>query len=121
MSVFLAKAQIISQGLVATHKMEATQAGASPFLDLIMQLLQSLLPTLLNCLPKNATAAEVHAAMQKLTWFQMIFVNREIRQSLGTRRAYREMGDPIATEIVKMLSSTTAEETQAAMDEVNAA
>ncbi len=120
MSVFLAKAQIISQGLVAKNKMSSAQASASPFLDLIMQLLQSLLPMLIGCLGPKATAAEVHAAMQKLSWFQLIFVHLEIRKALGTVRAYRELGEAMAVETTNMLKGCTVEETQEAMDESQA-
>ena len=123
MGIFQTKATLISANLVSVHGLDPKQVGTGPFITIIMQLLQSLLPMLSGCLtptPAPAKAEDVNARMKALTWYDRIYIHLETRKALGTLRAFKEFGAPLQTEVVKMAETTTVEETAQGMAESDA-
>lgn len=50
-SVFQAKATVVAQGLVADEGMDAAILTPGPIMQMLIQLLQTLLPMLVSCIP----------------------------------------------------------------------
>lgn len=110
----------ISEDLVTTHGMEAAQVKASPFIDFLMGLLKQLLPMLLTCLPKAATAADVHAAIQNLDFWQLWHLRRTVRQHIGDSEMQNYLAGPLVSALKKQFKVATVEDVQGGMDEIAA-
>lgn len=129
MSVMQAKAKAVSDALIANHGLSKDIVGTGPFIGILIQLLSTLLPQLLGCLtpaplpppapvPTPPAAADVHARLQNLQWYDVIYIYRETKTALMTPHAYRTMGNAIATEIIAAAKASTVDETTTAMLEV---
>lgn len=112
-----AKAAEIAKALETTHGLEATQVGASPFLDFLMQLLQTLLPMLVTCFPK-AKAEDVAAAGKNLNVFQRWHVRRVVRTAIGDGQMQNVLAGPVTAEILKTAENSSVADYQAALDEI---
>ncbi len=73
---------------------------------------------LIACLPVAATVADVAAATKNLNFWQKWYLRRTIRQQIGDSTMQDLLAGPLQTEIEKAGAALTADDAQAAMDEI---
>ena len=117
MSVFRTYANAIADDLVTTHGYDAAQVKASPFIDIIVQILTQLLPLLLSCIPKPPTPHAVQERCQNLGLFDRIFIRRAAKENLGSD-GFDWVGQPLIISTMKSLATITPEHCAAAIAEV---
>jgi hypothetical protein len=112
------KALVLAQNLVTVHKLDQ-QVMASPFIDFLISLFKTLLPMLISCIPvAAANGAGVVDAMQKLGPIQRWLLRKTISDQIGDQAMQNILAGPLKTEVLKLGVSLTADEAQAAIDEL---
>jgi hypothetical protein len=111
------KAKLISDALVTKHKMGA-EYGTNPFVDILLQILTGLLPTLLSCfMPKPVTAAELHAMISNPTHFQLVVFRWHLRGQIKDPELLRTLFNPLLVELRLIGQNSSEPECQTIIDE----
>lgn len=102
------KAKEISLFLSQKRRFGTNIVGASPFLDMLMELLQQLMPMILGCFatPKEA----LQAAKNGLNFFQTWRLKRAIKRHLDDDNMSGRLLDPLYDAILDVASRSSEEE-----------
>ena len=120
-NIFTIKAQSIYDGLTSNQGLTAADLGTTPgpFLQFLEQLLTTLLPTLISCIPvAKPKGTDVATALANLSIIQRATMRRTVRHELANQDAVNSFALPVYLETLRVVTAVTADEAQQAIDQM---
>lgn len=118
MSMIQDKAREVNLILTPLNGLEG--AEASPFIDFITQLMQQLLPLLINCIPKaqRKDPAVIAGILQSPNLRQRLGLRFQLRQTMDDPRTANLTASQIEDAMLTMGKGVTVDQAKTMVDEV---